>query len=84
MMGYHKRPLPPVWNSENDMEMCWRIRESGMPLDEDDARLVRHLFDECETSPSVYDLHRLNMLCHQAIGYVKGLEWARRIDSAKR
>lgn len=64
-------PQLPLWDSTNDLEMCWRIRESGMPLDEDDARLVAHLFDECDTRASVYDLHRLNMLCHQAIGYLK-------------
>lgn len=59
------------WDSTNDGEMCWRIRSSGMPLDEDDARLVRRLFDACDQQASVYDLHRLNMLCHQAIGWRK-------------
>ncbi len=59
-----------TWDATNDGEMCWRIRESGLPLSDEDARLVRKLFDVGEKA-SVYDLYRLNMLCHQAIGWRK-------------
>ncbi len=58
------------WVPENDGEMCWRLRTSKMPLDDDDLRLVKKLFDVGERA-SVYDLYRLNLLCHQAIGWVR-------------
>ena len=66
-----------TWNSSNDGEMCWFIRGSGLALDDDDARLVRRLFDEHDTIASVYDLHRLNMLCQQAIGWMKRADHVR-------
>lgn len=62
------------WHDTNDAEMCYRIRASKMPLSLEDARLVARLFDQVESNPSIYDLHRLNLLCHQAIGYMKAME----------
>ncbi len=59
-----------VWTPEDDGEMCWRLRTSGMPLSAEDTRLVIRLFDIGERA-SVYDLHRLNLLCHQAVGWCR-------------
>lgn len=64
--------LAESWGDTNDAEMCWRIRASGLPLSAEDERLVRRLYDEHDNRESVYDLHRLNVLCHQAIGWAKG------------
>jgi hypothetical protein len=70
-MTYPEELFTEVWHSTNDVEMCWRIRTSGLPLDEDDTRLVARLYDQVDTRASVYDLYRLNMLCHQAVGWVR-------------
>jgi hypothetical protein len=60
-----------TWNASNGYEMARFVAASGLALDDDDTRLVRRLFDEHDTIASVYDLHRLNMLCQQAIGWAK-------------
>lgn len=65
-------PCDPVesWNSTNAMEMSHIVSLSGLELDEADERLVaKH--DDGDDRASVYDLHRLNVLCYQAIGWSK-------------
>lgn len=59
-----------VWNTIDDGEMCWRLRKSGYPLNYEDRHLIAKLFDDGERA-SVYDLHRLNMLCQQAVGWMR-------------
>lgn len=62
------------WNNHNDAEMCFIVRTSGIQLDDDDARMIRRIYDECNTwdqASSVYELMRLNNLVNQAIGWCK-------------
>lgn len=58
------------WDSHNDYDMCLIVRTSGLQLDDDDARMIRRIFDDCNTS-NVYELMRLNNLVNQAIGWCK-------------
>lgn len=67
-----------VWNSTDPWGMADVISASQMPLDADQARLVRRAHEGGHTW-SVYQLHELNVLCFEARGWR-----AARVDTLRR
>lgn len=57
------------WDSGNSWSMREFILDSGKPLDPSDISLLRDV--EYDRLLSVYDLHRLNVLCYICIGYLE-------------
>lgn len=59
-----------MWDSGNSFTMLQFIETIGMPLDDDDLRLMQKVRDD--KIIDVYDMHRLNVLCYMSIGFLKG------------
>lgn len=64
------------WNTTDAYAMAKRILDAGMTFDADDTRLIRRGADEPEATFNVYDLHRLNLLCWMAEGFIRGRDAA--------
>lgn len=66
------------WNTTDAQAMARIITDSHIALERDDERLVKRALEEPE---SVYDLHRLNLLCWFVEGYSMGWESEHRATS---
>lgn len=58
------------WDSGNAWSMRDFILASKKPLDIEDLKLLDYVAQDCGVL-SVYDLHRLNVLCYICIGYME-------------
>lgn len=56
-----------TWNSADPFSMKQVIDTCGMPLEDDELRLIRKLTEGYGIA-SVYDLHEMNVLCFMSVG----------------
>ncbi len=60
------------WDSHDRHSMANFIRNSGMPLESHEKRLLHKLIDDqVYYNVSVYDLYEANGLCFMALGWLR-------------
>lgn len=60
-----------MWDNHDRYGMARFLVSSGMEFTSEEARLIAKLQDEDIALVSVYDLHTANILCYQALGWMR-------------